>query len=182
MATSKAKKTDQLSKLEKKFEQAKGIAFIRFIGPTVDDVQKVRRELREKGMSYTVIKKTLIALASKNIQKVEFSSRDLEGNVAAIVSANDEIEPASAIKKIKKDFFNKQTKTSKFDFAGAIFEGKFLDKEKTQVLANTPTKEESFAKIIATLRNGPQKIHATLLHGLKGITMACKEADKFCKN
>ncbi len=179
MATSKAKKNDQLAALKEKFENASGIAFVRFDGPTVMEVQSTRRSLREQGMSYTVIKKTLIALAAKETGVAEFNSDDLDGAVAVIVSESDEIAPAAAIKKLKKEFTDKETKVSKFDFAGAVFEGKLLDPQAAAVLAETPSKEESLAKIIATLRHGPQGIHSALTHGLRGITMSLKEAEKF---
>ena len=65
------------------------------------------------------------------------------------------------------------------DFSGSVFEGKFLDYEATAILAETPTKEESYAKFIATLRHGPKGIHSMLTHGLRGITLSLKEADKY---
>ncbi len=179
MATSKAKKTDQLKALEAKFKDAKGVAFLKFDGATVMEVQAARRGLREQGMSYTVIKKTLIALAAKETGLAEFSSDDLDGPVAVIVSPEDEIAPATAIKNLKKEHTNKESGHSKFDFAGAIYEGKLLDESATATLANTPTREESLSKIVGALRHGPRGIHAGLTHGLRGITMALKDAEKF---
>ncbi len=179
MATSKSKKQLQLTALEEKFKNAAGVAFVRFDGATVNQVQLVRRDLRENGMTYTVIKKTLIALAAKNTKLAEFSAQDLNGVVAVITSETDAIAPAAAIKKLKKETRNKETKTSIFDFSGAIFEGKLLDEAATAILANTPSKEESYAKIIATLRHGPKGIHSMLTHGLRGITLSLKEAEKY---
>lgn len=179
MATSKAKKDDQLAKLVQKFEDGTGVAFVKFDGATVMDVQQARRDLRAEGMSYTVIKKTLISIAAKKAGVAEFGAEDLDGAVAVIVSDSDEIAPAAAIKKLKKEHLDKETKLSKFDFAGAVFEGKLLDPTAAATLANTPTREESLAKVIATLRHGPKGIHSTLTHGLRGITMSLKEADKF---
>ncbi len=181
MATSKTKKEAQLNALVERFKTAKGVAFIKYFGPTVEDVQNVRRECRANGMKYVVIKKTLMALAAKTAQLTEFSSDNLEGPVAVIVSDSDEIAPAAAIKKFKKDFFDKKEKTTKFDFAGSIFEGKFLSEEETAQLANTKTKVESFSAIVSMLRFGPTRIHSTLLYGAKGICAACREAEKFTK-
>ncbi|MCK5460722.1 50S ribosomal protein L10 [Candidatus Gracilibacteria bacterium] len=181
MAITRQKKIDQLAALEEKFKNGAGVAFAKFSGPTVNEVQEIRRALRKDGMSYTVIKKTLIALAAKNAKIADFSSDDLDGNVAVIVSDNDAIMPATTIKNLKKDFFDRESKTSKFDFAGAIFESRLLNEEETAILANTPSREESLAKIIGTLRYGPRGIGSALIHGLRGITMALKEADKFAK-
>ncbi len=179
MATSRSKKSDQLSALEEKFKAAAGIAFAQFNKATVEEVQQIRRDLRKNGMSYTVIKKTLIALAAKNTGKAEFSPNDLEGAVSVIVSTEDEIAPAAAIKKMKKDTFDKALKISKYDFAGAVFEGKFINKAEATTLADTPTREESLAKILSMLRSGPQKLHGVLGSGLRGIHGVLKDAEKF---
>ena len=182
MAITKEKKQSQLADLEEKFKNSEGIAFVRFFELTVEEAQKARRDLREKGMSYTVIKKTLIALAAKNAGKVEFSSDDLDGAVAVIVSESDAIAPAAAIKQLKKDTYDKEAKSSKFDFAGCVFEGKFLGEKETAELAEIPSREESIAKIVGALKSGPQRIHGALSHGFRGICVALKEADKFAKS
>ena len=179
MPTSRAKKNNQLSALEEKFKNAAGIAFVQYSGPTVDEVQRVRRDLRAKGMSYTVIKKTLMALAAKNTGRAHFAPGNLKGPVAVIVSQTDEIAPAAAIKDLKKTFYNKVKKTSKFDFSGAIFGEKLLDKDATAVLADTPSREESLSKIVGMLKSGPQKLHGVLNSGLQGLHNVMKNADKF---
>jgi ribosomal protein L10 len=181
MATSKIKKTGQLESLTEKMKTAAGVAFVEFHAPTVEEVQTVRRACREAGMTYTVIKKTLIAIAAKNGKGVEFSSKNLDGNVAVICSDADEIAPAAMIKKIKADFFDKKSKTSKFDFSGAIFNGEFVDKAGATALGDTPTIEESYGKIIGMLRGGPRGIHSFLQHGTRGIKNALENADKFTK-
>ncbi len=181
MATSKAKKNTQLEALVEKFKSAEGVAFVKFSETTVMDVQAVRRDLRAEGMTYTVIKKTLIAIAAKEAGIAEFDSNNLDGAVAVITSDSDAVAPAAAIKNISKEHFDKETKTSKFNFAGSVFEGNFLDEDETKVLANTPSKLESFGRIVGMLKRGPQGVHAGLIHGLRGITMALKDAEKFSK-
>ena len=181
MATTKAKKQDQLNALIEKFKAAQGVAFVCFNQASVMDVQAARRSLRENGMSYTVIKKTLMAIAAKEAGLCEFDSEDLDGSVAVIVSTEDAIAPAAAIKVLKKEHFNKETKSSKFDFAGSFFEGKFLDSAATAILADTPTREESLAKIVGALRSGPQKLHAVFQSGLRKNINVLKNADKFAK-
>lgn len=179
MAITKEKKQQQLQALIEKFKEAQGAAFVKFDGATVDEVQTVRRELRAQGMSYTVIKRTLIAIAAKEAGLATFDSDDMEGMVAVITSPDDIVLPAQSIKKFKKDFMNKETKTSKFDFAGAVFEGNFLKAADAEVFANTPTKEESLGKIVGMLMVGPQKLHTVCLSGLKGFHNVMKNADKF---
>lgn len=179
MATTRSKKTEQLQALTDLFKNAAGVAFIRFGTATVAEVEAVRRSLREQGMTYTVIKKTLMALAAKNAGLADFSADNLEGMVAVITSAEDIVMPAQAVKKIKKDHFVKAKKSSKFDFAGAIFEGNFLDAKAAEQFADTPTKEESFGKIMGMLMVGPQRLHTVCMHGLKSFHAITKDAEKF---
>jgi large subunit ribosomal protein L10 len=179
MAVSRSKKNTQLKTLEDKFRSATGVAFVQFDKATVTEVEQVRKELKSKGMSYTVVKKTLIALAAKNTGKAEFNPDLLEGSVAVIISSSDELMPVAEIKKMRKEFLNKRTKVSKFDFSGAIFEGRLLSKVEAMQLADIPSREESLAKIVGMLLSGPQKLHGILGSGLRGIHNVLKEAEKF---
>lgn len=179
MATTRAKKSEQLEELIALFSEAKGIAFCAFSTLTVEEVESVRRALRGQNMRYIVAKKTLLALAAKTAEKAEFVPDDLEGAVAVIVSPDDAVLPAAAIKKMKKDFFNKATKTSKVDFAGAILDGKFLSAAETAAFADTPSREQSLAKIVGMLRSGPQKLHTVFNSGLQNMYTIMQDAEKF---
>jgi len=103
----------------------------------------------------------------------------LEGAVAVIVSPTDEIAPAAAIKKYMKEFFDKKKKTSKVGYAGSIFEGKFCDVAATAIIAETPSREESLAKIIGMLKSGPQKLHGVLGSGFSKLFNVLENAEKF---
>ena len=179
MAISRSTKSDQLAALESKFKEAKGVAFITFNELTVEEAQTMRRGLRAEGMSYTVIKKTLMALAAKNTGLPEVNVDDLEGAVAVIVSPTDEIAPAASIKKYMKEFFDKGTKTSKVGYAGSIFEGKFCDVAATAIIAETPSREESLAKIVGMLKSGPQKLHGVFNSGFQKLFNVLENAEKF---
>ncbi len=179
MAITRSKKEEQLAALIEKFKEAAGVAFAKFDKLGVEEAQIIRRELRENGMSYTVIKKTLMAIAAKEAGLAEFDSDSLEGSVAVIVSPTDAVMPAQFIKKFKKDFFDKANKFAKIDFAGALFEGNFLDAAKTAEFANTATREESLAKIVGMLKSGPQKLHSVFNSGLQRTFNVLKNADKF---
>ncbi|MCF7917716.1 50S ribosomal protein L10 [Candidatus Gracilibacteria bacterium] len=179
MAITKVKKTEQLSSLESKFNEAKGVAFLKFDGLTVEEAQIMRRELRANGMSYTVIKKTLIELAAKNAGFKDVDSKALEGAVAVIVSPHDEVAPAALIKKYQKEFINVATKKSKLDFAGGVFGGVFIDAAATKELSTVPSREESLGKIVGVLRSGPQKLHGVLNSGFQKLFNVLQNAEKF---
>jgi large subunit ribosomal protein L10 len=179
MAVSRPHKEKQLQALETKFQEAKGVAFANFNGLTVEEAQTIRRSLRKQGMTYTVIKKTLIQLAAKNAKLAEVDINQLEGAVAVIVSTEDEIAPLAAIKNFKKEFINSESKEAKINFAGAIFEGAFVDATHTAELANIPSREESLSKIVGMLRSGPQKLHGVFNSGFQNLYNVFQNSDKF---
>ena len=179
MAITKSKKVEQLAALTAKFKEASGVAFAKFNELGVEEAQVIRRELRANGMSYTVIKKTLMAIAAKDAGLAEFDSNNLEGSVAVIVSTDDAVMPAQFIKKFKKDFFDKEAKLAKIDFAGALFEGNFLDAATTAKFADTATREESLTKIVGMLKSCPQKLHAVFNSGFQNMYNVMQNADKF---
>ncbi|MBT3349209.1 50S ribosomal protein L10 [bacterium] len=179
MATPRSKKSTQLEALETKFRDAAGVAFVKFDQVTVEEAQTVRRDLRSKGMSYSVIKKTLMALAAKNVGLADFDSDLLPGSVAVIVSPDDTVLPSQEVKRLKKEFFDKKKDLAKFDFAGAIFDGNFLDVAASTEFANTSTREESLAKIVGMLRSGPQKLHNVFNSGFQRLYNVLENADKF---
>jgi large subunit ribosomal protein L10 len=179
MAITRSKKENQLKILTDLITSAQGVAFVTFNEASVEEVQQIRRDLRASEMTYTVIKKTLIKLAVKNAKNIEVPLDNLAGSVAVITSSADELAPLAIIKKMKKESLNKATKTSKFNFAGSLFDGEFLDQSATAIMADVPSREESLGRIVGALRSGPNKIHGILKNGLQGIYTVLQDADKF---
>ncbi|NJP04067.1 hypothetical protein HC823_02320 [Candidatus Gracilibacteria bacterium] len=140
-----------------------------------------RRALREKGMSYTVIKKNIDRVGCKRGRTL----RIFFGGIGRIC-CGDRFSyrccyASTGDQNPQKDFFNKEKKFSKFDFAGALFEGKFLNAAEAAVFADTATREESLAKIMGMLRSGPQGLHTVLQSGFRRNINVLQNADKFTK-
>jgi len=167
MTITKAKKQSQLELLKQLFQGAAGVAFASFSGVTVEEAQHARRALRKEGMSYLVVKKTLMSLAAKETGFPDFNPKDLPGAVGVITSETDEIAPAIAIKNMVKETYDKETNTAKFNFAGAFFENKLLSPDEAKALGNIPTRLESIGKILGALQ-----------YGIGGIVAALKDSEK----
>jgi len=179
MAITKAKKQEILAGLEQKMNDATGVAFLTFDGLTVDEAFAFRNYCRDNDMTYTVAKKTLMSLAAKDTNTAEFDSDQLAGAVAMITHPDDVVMPAATIKKFIADTLDKATKESKVAYAGAVYEGALIDQKETAVLAATPSKEESYGKIVGMLTHGTRGIHGVLQSGLKGAINVLQSAEKF---
>ena len=149
MAISKDKKRDIVAKLTDAFKDASAIAFVGFSKLTVADASKVRKVLKEAGVQYYVVKKTLLRLALKE-RGYEGEVPELPGEVAVAWTAGDDTTaPARGVhmegRKLK----------GAFALLGGVFEGTFLDASKMTEIALIPSLEVlrgMFANIINSPR------------------------------
>ena len=113
-------------------------------GINVADDTALRKELREAGVEYTVVKNTLLKLAIAN---TELNGLDavLEGTTAIALSNEDHIIAA----KILNDFAESK---NYFEIKSGFIDGEVIPVEKVKYLAKLPTKEGLIAKALGSLK------------------------------
>ena len=130
--------------------------FVKYKGITVEDDTKLRKELREAGVEYSVIKNTLLSRAA---EKAGLDGLDsvLKGSTAVATSNDDYVAAARILCKFAKnnDFFKAK--------AGFV-EGKVIDASEVENLSKLPSKEILVAQVLGTL-NAPITGFATVLNG-----------------
>jgi large subunit ribosomal protein L10 len=105
----------------------------------------LRKELREAGVEYSVIKNTLAKRAfEENGYKKLFD--DLNGMTAFATSANDQVIAAKILKKYAD-------KVETFELKSGYVDGEVLDKAGIEALANIPAKEVLIGKILGSLQS-----------------------------
>lgn len=162
MAKSKEQKQEILRTLKNKAEKSKSVVFAQFEALGVKDNEVLRKKLKEQGSEYYVAKKTLFDLAFSD-QKIEgLNPKEFEGKVAAIFGYEDEVAPARIVNDFRKEL-DEEGKT-KIEFLGGILEGKFLDSAGIASLANLPSKQELYAKMVGSL-NAPVSGFVNVLAG-----------------
>ena len=142
MAISREKKKAISEKLKKILADSKSVIFVNFKSLSVGDSAAMRRELKDKEVSYIVAKKTLIGRVL-DAKKPEGDRPDLEGELAlAYLSAEasakadgDPIAPAREIYSFQKKL------EDKVSIIGGIFEGKYKSKEAMLEIAAIPSLE-----------------------------------------
>lgn len=146
------------AKVEALTEQLKNAAacvLVDYKGITVADDTKLRKELREAGVSYSVQKNTLIRLAMHNIGYEQFDSV-LEGTTAIAISENDQ----TAAARILGDFAEKSN--GAFSLKAGFVDGEFYDADSVKKLSKIPSKEVLLAQLLGSLQGPMQKLAATL--------------------
>lgn len=138
------KKKQAVSNLTKILQESTSGVLVDYKGISVEDDTKLRRELREAGVEYTVVKNTLLRFAVK-----EAGFEDLQdvltGTTALAVSKDDAIAPAKVLSKFaddKKDFFH---------IKAGFLDGEILDSEKVVAIGKLPSKEQLIGQLLSVL-------------------------------
>lgn len=163
MALTKAQKEDIAKELAEKMKEAKSVVFADYKGLTVKELKELRTLLRESGVTFKVVKKTLIKIAAKEAGfEGEISNDVVEGPVGAALSMEDEIAAARLLHQFSKKHDNLKLR-------GALFEGRVLSLADTKELALLPGKEELLAKLVYLLKSPVSGFHGVLNNTISGF-------------
>lgn len=151
-----------VAQLKEQLESAKGVVLTSYKGLTVAQDTELRRELREAGVSYHVVKNTMLRIAAKEAG-IEGIEEHLEGTTAFAFSTEDAVAPAKVI----CGFINK----NKLEDAEVLtvkvgmVEGKVIGVDEVKALAALPSREELIAKLLGSM-NAPISNTVNVLQGV----------------
>ena len=141
-----AKKEATIEELRERLASTKNLFFTNYAGLTVEDITKLRNELRKDGSTYGVVKNTLFKRAVSDDLAAQLDAI-LAGPTGVVFAGEDPVAPAKALKT-----FSDSTKP--VDVKAAYIDGKIVDKAQVQALAALPPKQELLAKLVGSL-NAP---------------------------
>lgn len=146
-----AQKEEEVKKLAEKLKTAKVIVLADYRGITVEDVTKLRADLRSINAEYVVIKNNITkrALKEAGIEGIEDSV--LEGPTALIIGQEEYLSPIKAVYAYAKnhDFYK---------IKSGVVEGKVSSAEEIITLAKLPSREELIAKLAGALLGNITKL------------------------
>lgn len=160
MALTKKQKVEIVGGVDVKLAKQKSVVFTDFTGLNVAKIQTLRKQLREKGIEFQVIKKTLLGIAlKKNNLDVDLSQ--FGGSIAVAIGYDDQIAPS----KLVFDF-SKIKENNALNILGGIFENGFVTKDVVAKLARIPSREVLLAQVASTLI-GPIRGLAIVLDSIR---------------
>ena len=151
-----------VAQLKEQLESAKGVVLTSYKGLTVAQDTELRRELREAGVSYHVVKNTMLRIAAKEAG-IEGIEEHLEGTTAFAFSTEDAIAPAKVICGFIKK--NKLDENEVLTIKVGTVEGKVIDAKEVKALAALPSREELIAKLLGSM-NAPISNTVNVLQGV----------------
>ena len=154
-----SEKQAYVASLKEKFNSAVAGVVVSYNGINVADDTKLRKELREAGVEYMVVKNTMLRLAVKGTQ-YEALTEYFKGDTAIALSAED---PAAAARILCK--FADADKTKRFIVKGGFCDGQVMDAAGVKSLSTMPNREGLLSMLAGSL-NG---IVGGLAVALQGI-------------
>ncbi len=133
-------KKKDLEKLIQDFDQNPHVFLTGFEKMTVDQDYNLRKIVREAGGRYRVVKNNLVEKATEGKPAAELT-KGVRGMTSMAFTDGDPVSLAKALIKYAKD-------NPSFTFKAGMVEGRVIEVKAIQDLANMPSKEELYAKIL----------------------------------
>lgn len=133
-----------VASLEEKLKGAASGVIVDYKGITVENDTKLRKELREAGVDYKVVKNTLLKRAAKNAGLDDMCSV-LEGTTALALSTNDVMAPAKILGKYAEG------SKGKFSVKSGFMDGRVIDVNEVMELSKLPGKEQLLSMLLSAL-------------------------------
>jgi len=147
-------KQESVAKLSEKVKEAKAVILVEYRGINVEQVTKMRADLKAANSEYKVVKNNIIkrALNENNISDLD---AQLEGPVAVVLGNEDYLAPS-------KILYNFSKENDFFKIKAGIIDGKVVDAEEIITLAKLPSREELIAKLAGVLLANISKLAVAL--------------------
>jgi len=159
------KNKQQVDQIKDKLSKAKSMAIVDYSGSTVNDLTKLRSELKEAGGEMFVTKNTLIDIALGRGRVKE----SLSGMNALVVSYEDAV---SALKALFT--FHKDTEKLVIKEGWMNEDDKVLSADQVKALSELPSKDELIAKLMQILKSPAQGVVNVVKAGPRDLVYALK--------
>jgi large subunit ribosomal protein L10 len=146
MALTRDKKNQLVADLSSALKDAKMTAFAEYKGLTVADLQELRKEAREAGVSIKVVKNRLVRVAMQEVKELKDTDTSaLKGQLVYAISSEDEVAAAQVLGKFAKTH-------PEMKLVGAFSnDGQAIDAETITTLSELPSKDQLIGQIVETL-------------------------------
>ena len=134
-----------VQEIEQLLKDSQSAVVVDYRGLTVEEDTRLRKQLREAGVTYKVYKNTMIHLAAKG---TEFEGLDpyLEGPTALAVSKTDATAPARVLQNFAKT-------APKLELKSGIVEGSLYDAQGIKAIAEIPSREELLGRLLGSMQS-----------------------------
>jgi large subunit ribosomal protein L10 len=167
MKTREQKQRD-LDALARQFQTATTGMLIGFKKLTVAKDQELRRQLRDAGARYQVVKNTLARKAAEGTPFAQASDH-FKGVTALALAEGDPVQLSKAISKFARE--NPEV----FTFKAGVVEGRVIALRDVEAIATLPSKEELISKVMFLLNAQAQRLVTVLSAVPRNLAVVVKQ-------
>jgi large subunit ribosomal protein L10 len=142
-------KTEAIGALKESFEAAPDFIFTNYRGLTVEQITNLRKQLRDKGATFKVVKNNFARLAFQEMKKPDEVSDYLVGPTAIAVSPQDSNEVAKIIFDFKKE-------APVLEVKGGLVGDSVYDAQQVEAFSKLPGKLQLISMMMSVI-NGPAR-------------------------
>jgi large subunit ribosomal protein L10 len=150
----KEQKHEQSLQLRENLEGVNTLFLLENHGLTVNDVNRLRSEVRKTEATYRVVKNTVVRLAVEGTE-MEAITPFLTGPKVLAYTGGDGV----ALAKVLKDFIKKHPELR---FEQAYLEGQILEATEAEKIADMPSRDELIAKLLNLLQSPMRRLAVAL--------------------
>ena len=167
MKTREQKQRD-LDALAQQFKTATTGMLIGFKKLTVAKDQELRRQLRDAGARYSVVKNTLARKAAEGTPFAQAADH-FKGVTALALAEGDPVQLSKAISKFVRE--NPEV----FTFKAGVVEGRVIALRDVEAIATLPSKEELISKVMFLLNAQAQRLVTVLSAVPRNLAIVVKQ-------
>ncbi|MFO7783965.1 MAG: 50S ribosomal protein L10 [Thermodesulfobacteriota bacterium] len=155
----RAKKEAFVADVRERLERAKATYLVDYKGLDVASMSRLRKELREAGAEFQVVKNRLLILASRDTDTAVMKD-GFVGPCALAITYDDVVAPAKVLAETEKV-------NQKLEIKFGQMAGKLLDADAVKRLAKLPGREELLAQVLAAM----QAVPGSFVRVLNGVAV-----------
>jgi len=140
---------------------------------TVAQETELRRKVAGVGAKYKVVKNTLIERAAKGTPS-EPAAQDLRGTTSLAYTSADPVSLAKALVDYAKE-------NPVLVFKTGVVEGRVVDMAGLEALANLPSRDELFAKVLFLINSPAQRVASSLAGVARNLAVVIQQGVKESK-
>lgn len=162
------KKQEDLDALAEQFREATAGMLVSFQKLTVTKEQELRNQLREAGISYTVVKNTLARKAAAGTP-FEQAAEYFKGVTAIALSSGDPVNLSKTISKFTKD------NAEVFNFKVGVVEGRVVALKDVEAIASLPSKEHLISQFMFLVNCQAQRLVTVISAVPRNLAVVVKQ-------
>ena len=166
----RTEKAQAISELNEGIGNATNAFLMSFKGITVPQVTELRRQVRETGSEYLVVKNTLALIAVKDSPLVALKDQ-FSGETAVAFNKTDAVLLAKALTKFAKD-------VPTVTFKGAMLNGQIVPATQIQAIAALPSRDELLSKLLYLMQHPIRGLAIVLNANIRNLAVVLDQVAK----